>query len=43
MSECVSVLYETKQNQTKQAETSKIIRRKLTTLIETIKGCFPLN
>ena len=39
MRECASVLYETKQNQTKQAETSKIIRRKLETLIET-KGTF---
>ena len=39
MRECASVLYETKQNQTKQAETSKIIRRKLKTLIET-KGTF---
>ena len=39
MRECASVLYETKQNQNKQAETSKIIRRKLKTLIET-KGTF---
>ena len=39
MRECASVLYETKQNQNKQAETSKIIRRKLKTLIKT-KGTF---